>query len=153
MVEFALVLPLLLVISLGLVEFGRALSVGYSMSRLSREGANIAARGTGLDTVLHVVLVNATDIRLDSRGGAIVSRIRLDGSTPVVYQQVMTPGLEGRSRIGAVGTVASGLEKIGLEAGTTHYAVELFYEYQTITPLPRFAERLFPLVLYDRALF
>lgn len=151
--EFALVLPLLLVISLGLIEFGRALSVGYSLSRVSREGANIAARGTALDTVLNVVLSSASDIGLDSRGGAVVSRIRMDGRTPVIYQQVLTPGLEGRSRIGSVGAVATGLDGLGLEAGTTHCAVELFYDYRTITPLPRFAERLFPLALYDRAVF
>jgi hypothetical protein len=151
--EFALVLPLLLLILLGLVEYGRMISVSHSMSRVSREGANIASRGTGLDTVLAVVLKNSADIGLPARGGAIVSRIRVDRSVPVVLQQIAAPGLEGKSRIGDEGTQVDVLVGLGLDEGSTHYTVEMFYDYRTITPLPRIVERLFPVDLYDRAVF
>jgi hypothetical protein len=152
-VELALVMPILLLISLGLVEFGRALSVSHSLSRVGREGANIAARGTGLDTVLTVVLRNASDVELRRRGGVIVSRIEIDDAAPVISRQVVAPGFEGRSRLGSEGAIAKDFVPLGFERGSIHYAVELFYDYQTITPLPRFVTSLFPLELYDRAVF
>ena len=63
MAEFALVLPLLLFLFLGMVEVGNALTVAHTLSKLSREGANIASRGTSLDTVLTVVATSGRDIQ------------------------------------------------------------------------------------------
>jgi len=51
-VEMAIVLPLLLLILLGIIEFGRALNVQVSLTQAAREGARYAAihhSETGLD--------------------------------------------------------------------------------------------------------
>ena len=44
-VEFALVLPLLLITVLGLVDFGRAYSMQISLTQAAREGVRVAALG------------------------------------------------------------------------------------------------------------
>ena len=51
-VELALVLPLLLFLLLGLVEAARAFDVVHELKGIGREGANLASRGTQLDTVV-----------------------------------------------------------------------------------------------------
>lgn len=45
MVEFALVLPILTVLSMGIAEFGQALKVGQLLSQATREGARVAITG------------------------------------------------------------------------------------------------------------
>ncbi|GAA0214417.1 hypothetical protein GCM10010492_10280 [Saccharothrix mutabilis subsp. mutabilis] len=42
-VEFALLLPILLVLVLGLVDFGRALNAQVTLTQAAREGARVAA--------------------------------------------------------------------------------------------------------------
>jgi len=44
-VEFALLLPLLLVIVLGIVDFGRALNAQITLTQAAREGVRLAALG------------------------------------------------------------------------------------------------------------
>lgn len=44
-VEFALLLPLLLLIIFGLVDFGRALNAQITLTQAAREGARVAALG------------------------------------------------------------------------------------------------------------
>jgi Flp pilus assembly protein TadG len=44
-VEFALVLPLLLLVVCGIVDFGRAYSAQVSLTQAAREGARLAALG------------------------------------------------------------------------------------------------------------
>ena len=46
LVEVAIMLPALLLLLLGLIEFGNILVTSLAMTGYSREGANIAARGT-----------------------------------------------------------------------------------------------------------
>ena len=46
LVELALVLPILLILVLGVIDFGRALQFNNVLIAMSREGANLAARTT-----------------------------------------------------------------------------------------------------------
>ncbi len=48
LVEFSLALPIILIILLGMVEFSNAYDRVHGLAGLSREGANIASRGTAL---------------------------------------------------------------------------------------------------------
>ncbi len=47
--EFAVVAPLLLVLICGAIEFGRALNDVQLMADLTRQGSNLASRGTPLN--------------------------------------------------------------------------------------------------------
>jgi hypothetical protein len=66
--EFALVLPLLLIISFGIIEFGRAYNVVVSLQGASREGARALALGNLDPDLLAVdaVVRNATVINIDT---------------------------------------------------------------------------------------
>ena len=153
MAEFAMVLPLLLFLFLGMVEIGNALAVSHTLSKLSREGANIASRGTSLDTVLNVVASSGQNINLARRGGSVVTRLEIGGNGPVILNQVASPGFENRSRLGGVGHSPVSFASYGLERGSTHYVVEIFYRYRPITPFARLFQRALPGPIYERAVF
>jgi hypothetical protein len=148
-----MVLPLILFLLLGMLEIGNALAVSHTLSRLSREGANIASRGTSLDTVLTVMATNGSDIQLGRRGGSVVSKVAVRSDGILVLDQVITPGLEDRSRIGTIGSNPVSFASYGLEAGNTHYVVEIFYHYRPITPFARLFESALPDPIYERAVF
>ena len=151
--EFALVLPLILFLFLGMIELGNALAVSHSLSKLSREGANIASRGTSLDTVLNVVARTGDDIRLSERGGSVVSRVEIRADGPRVLEQVATPGFARLSEMGEVGERPVLLASIDLQPGNTHYVVEVFYYYEPVTPFARLFKTALQEPIYDRAVF
>ena len=153
LVEFTMTLPILLIVVFGLLEVGRLLDVGHSMSGLSREGANIAARGTTLDSVVQITLGNGGTIHLAARGGAIASRIRIQGGFPVVESQVASPGYMGLSRLGLPGDSIGSLATTGLLDGHSYHVMELFLAYQPFTPLRRMVNSVVPDTLYDRSIF
>jgi Flp pilus assembly protein TadG len=49
MVEFAIVLPLLVMLTFGIIEFGRAFNTTISLRAAAREGARAAALANGAD--------------------------------------------------------------------------------------------------------
>jgi hypothetical protein len=148
-----MVLPLMLFLFLGMVEIGNALAISNTLSRLTREGANIASRGTSLDTVVNIVTYNGQDIHLGQRGGAVVSRISVRSDGLKILDQVATSGLTDRSRLGEVGSDPVSFASYGLEPGNTHYVVEIFYHYRPITPFARLFESALPDPIYERAVF
>ena len=153
LVELVLLLPILLLLGFGVVEFARSLDAVHSMSSLSREGANLAARGTSLDSVANVVIANAGDIALDGAGGVIATQLEVVAGRPVIREQAFSVGFTRPSVLGTVGDTAIALDGLGLLEGRRHYVVEIFYRFSTITPL----RGLFGLglrdTLYDRAVF
>ena len=92
--EFALVLPLLLLLLLGTIEFGRILGTYLMMANLSREGARAAAVGES-DAVIEEKIYSAAPL-LDperlyidispspprERGSAVT--VKLDYSVPLI---------------------------------------------------------------------
>jgi Flp pilus assembly protein TadG len=63
MIEFALVLPLLVTIMMGIIEFGRAMTVQTILTNAAREGARNAilagATDTGVQTAVTTYLSNS----------------------------------------------------------------------------------------------
>src|SRR5689334_6984144 len=53
LVEFALISLVLITLLFGLIDFGRAILVRQVMVNLSREGANLASRGTSFPDTLN----------------------------------------------------------------------------------------------------
>jgi hypothetical protein len=152
--EFALALPVILVILLGMVEFSHAYDRVHGLAGLSREGANIAARGSALSEVLTTVVANGETLDMAGNGGAIVSRVVIEGGQPVVLAQVSSLGYDSSSRITAAdSTAADWIAMAGFAEGSTHYAVEVFLTYEPVTPLAGLVEAVVPSVLYERAVF
>lgn len=79
-VEFAVLLPLLLLLVLPLVDIGRAIQVNLVLINLSREGANMAARGSQLNKVSSQAMMNALaattpPLQMQARGMIYISKI------------------------------------------------------------------------------
>lgn len=153
LVELTVVAPLLLLLLFGIVEFGSIFDSQHTMSYLTREGASIASRGTPLDTVLAVTMRNGADIGLSDRGGAVVSRVTVAGSTAEVEEQVASPGYASASRIGSPGDDIESISALNLEDGASVYVVEVFLNRSNLTPIMGFFSGSIPEVLYDRAVF
>ena len=153
LVEMAIVLPILLVVVLGIVEFGSMFGTQHTLTSLGREGANIAARGAPLDTVNALMLENGAGIDLAGHGGSIVSRVVVEDSVPTIAEQVATGDYAGQSRMGNPGQPATGLDQLVGAEGVSFYVVELIYVYDDRTPLARAFGNFVPDVLYSRAIF
>ncbi len=153
LVELTILTPLLLLIVLGIIEFGSLIDSQQAMSYLTREGANIASRGAPLGEVLTVTMDNASELRLDERGGVVVSRVRVRESGPEVEAQVSSPGYAAASRLGGPGDPVGVIAEAGLDEGTSVHVVELFYQRPMITPISGFFDGEIPTVMYDRAVF
>lgn len=69
-VEFALVLPILLLVVFGITEFGRALMTVNVLTAAAREGARIAAVGADSTTVVTRVMdvLNAANVTAVANG-------------------------------------------------------------------------------------
>lgn len=71
--------------------------------RLSREGANLASRGTALESVVQITLANGGSIRLATAGGTVASRVRIQGGMPLLTGQSAPSGYDARRRLGQAG--------------------------------------------------
>jgi hypothetical protein len=153
MVEFALAFPVLIVLVLGLLEFGNALGISHALTGFSREAANNASRGVPLDSVVNVTEAQGSSIALGARGGVIASRVDMEAGGPVVREQVASQGWQGRSRVADVDSLATTLEGIDLTPGNSYWVVELFYDYKPMGPFDRLYNMVAPDVIYRRSLF
>ncbi len=61
-VEFALLLPVLLLIVFGIIDFGRALNAQITLTQAAREGARLAAVGLPADVVVARTQAAATTL-------------------------------------------------------------------------------------------
>lgn len=76
LVEFALVVPVLLTLALGVVDFSRAILFNNMLVNMSREGANLAARTTEKAQFIIDALNNtAAPLDMEAHGMIYVSRV------------------------------------------------------------------------------
>ena len=150
--ELVLTLPILLFVVLGIMEMGNAYSITHAMTGLSREGANLAARGATLAQTAMITTNNGDDIDLDNRGGAIATRVVVQSGTPMIIEQA-TYGSVGASKIGVVGGPATPLTSLALDDDRVLYVVEVYYTYTPLTPLRGVLGPIIPAGFYERAIF
>jgi len=148
-VELALVLPVLLILVLGVVDFARAIQFNNVLVHLTREGANLAARTTEQPAyILRTLMDTATPLEMNTDGMMFISKIegRADGTGRLVAQYRPPSGGKGSLRSELVscsgswsgGTCTpSGTQivslPVNLNPGETIYAVESMYDYTLLT--------------------
>jgi Flp pilus assembly protein TadG len=74
-IEFAMVLPMLLLVVFGITEFGRALMTTNVLTAAAREGARVAAVGgdsTAVNTRINAVLT-AANVKLSPTNGIVIT--------------------------------------------------------------------------------
>ena len=146
-------MPVLLLLLLGVIEAGNGLSIKHKMAVLSREGANIAARGTSLSETMNVVMLGGDEIELSSKGGAVITRIIVIDGDPVIDAQLGINGYEVSSRLGMLDSIAAPLQTLDLVEGQIFHAVEIIFDYEAMTPLGGIFPAGLTDQIYERAFF
>jgi hypothetical protein len=150
--EFALMLPILLTLVIGVVEFSRALQCNNIISNISREGANLASRTlVAPSTIISVLTFTASPLDMKNHGIMYISKIKgVDGGNntivSVIDSQQRSQASEGNTRLasklwvcpswaasscivpGAINSKTVALP-FPLALGSEIYYVELGYEY------------------------
>jgi Flp pilus assembly protein TadG len=149
MIELALVLPVLLVLLLGVVDFGRAIHYSAVIVNMSREGANLAARASGIpkQDIIKALVETAEPLKMKAEGMIYITEItgRADGRGDVQAQWRATTGDTGlRSRTYVCTSFTAGgvcnmptprpIVNLGVNLTTNDrvYAVEVMYDYQVL---------------------
>jgi Flp pilus assembly protein TadG len=156
LIEFALILPLVLILMLATIDFGRLIQTRLILSNVSREGGSIASRQVPVDTTGLAAMLFASAQPLDLEGvkgglgKLIITRITAAqgaGATPTVTTSFRRGSLVVNSKVGTGATLGltSAVYNHLLYKETNKTAdisevtvVEVYYKYKPITPLPKF---------------
>jgi len=154
--EFALIAALMLVLFCVLVDFSRAIHDVQVMAGLSRQGSNLASRGTTLSDSATAVLAGDAPLDLSSNGEVIITSVTNTNRVLAITDQVSKGGVSENSKVGSgVGNTATVPPSTAamLQPGQTIYITEIFYTYQPITPIQNLLKLAMPSTLYQVAYF
>lgn len=182
MVEFALVLPFLMVVVLGVTELGYALLDSHVVTKLTREASNLISRDSSIqDAVTAMVNMSSRPVNFtDGSSKIIFSVVRkvdtvgaANYSKPVLYQRYVYGSYSGTSALATSGSGSfggppdyqasnsdndTGLQVTNLPnaasmpLGGLTYVTEIYTRHLLITPLDRFGITV-PQTLYSIAYF
>lgn len=158
LIELAICVPMLLVLVFGAIDFSQMISDYQLMSGLSRQGCNLASRGTSLADTVSALGAQGASLQIGSNGKIFVTAVADDanGIPRIVDQAVSPTGISVTSKIGsAIGATASMPTTANsvLQAGQTLYIVEVFYSYNPMTPIGGFLKTSLGSTLYEAAYF
>lgn len=156
-IEFAMVLPLMLVLMFGLIDFGRMILTRQVLINVSREAANLTSRGTTMDDAITAVKTSAQPLDIPAHGYVILTEIVRDtnGNATIAAQRA-SGGAPRPSKIGTgVGSGASlpTTEHMVPPAGRSLFVAEVYYESPPITPVGELAGITMSELFYDVAFF
>jgi Flp pilus assembly protein TadG len=166
LVEFIFVAMILMVMLFGLIDFCRALSTWQVMVNISREGSNLAARGSGdttdavISNAIGTVITNAIPLNMMANGQVIITAVENNGGHFVITDQISEGHLTQASKIGTL--ASSNNVTMPYSASTpgtfpqpnqTVFITEVFYSYSAVTPVGKLLGITLPSTLYDAAYF
>jgi Flp pilus assembly protein TadG len=179
LVEFAMVLPLILVVAMGVIEVGYALLDQHGVTKLTREGSNMISRDTSLDDAYTAMESMATRSLDFTKNATVIFSVIKMGATQgtsncgkeILYQR-MTKGTQpatsalsssggsfgaGPDYVAANSDNDTSLQVTNLPAnlvgaGGMIYVTEVFASHPLITPFDRLGIAL-PKTLYSIAYF
>lgn len=138
-VEFAMILPILLVLMFGVVEFGRAILTRQVMINLSRETANLASRGTALPDAVSAAMLSSAPLNLQTNGYVILTEVfRETNGNLRVRRQHAAGGRPGASHVGVGAGNSATLPATPVQIpprGQSLFVAEVYYRSTPITPL------------------
>jgi Flp pilus assembly protein TadG len=156
LVEFAAIAPLLFILLFGIIDFGRAIYDMQLMTGLTRQGSNLASRGTDLPTTVASVIAGDAPLDLNNNGEVIVTSVTNTGGVFKISGQLSQGAVTARSKIGVgVGNTATlpAAAATILQPNQTIYVTEVYYSYQPITPIGNMLKIALPSALYEVAYF
>lgn len=149
LIEFALVLPILFLLVMGIFDYGRAIQANNIVINMSREGGNLAARTPATPAYVMQALADTSEpLEMPANGGIVITQFTAyaddSAQATVVTQSRWTGGRPVTSRLWACGSWSGGecavpatppvvtLPVKMLRKGDAVYAVEVFYRYDPV---------------------
>ena len=156
MLEFAIIASLVIIMVFAIIDFGRALNQMQIMVDLTRQGSNLASRGTSLTDSANAVVAGDAPLNLNTSGEVIITSVTNNASGNVITGQVAAGATSQASLVGTgVGTTAN-LPSAAvqmLQPGQTIYITEVFYNFAPITPIATLINIVMPSTFYQVAYF
>ena len=179
MLEFALVVPLVLVLVLGVIEVSYALLDQHIVAKLSREGSNLISRDTSLsDAATAMRMMSSRPVNFTDGSSKVIFSVVKNVATvgasnygrPVLYARYEYGSMSGSSTLNnSGGTFGSGpdYEAVNsdndtslqitnlpttMSVGGMLYVTEIYTRHPLITPFDRFGISV-PQTLYSIAYF
>lgn len=161
--EFSIIVVILAIMVMGLIDYGRIFVVRQTMVNASREGANLAVRGTTLSNAVSAMVATAPAMLFSNGYGTIIaSTVSRSGSGVVtVTGQVKYGATNYPSRIGnlnASGASVALPSTLLPQTNQTLYTTEVFYPFTPATPVGNLMNffstgHVMPSLLYDVSYF
>jgi hypothetical protein len=155
--ETILLIPLLMVMVLVMVDFGRLVYASQILVDLTRESANLVSRGgTADDAFLAASRSPTAEIDVLGKGGIIVTEVKRKGAndaTPWVVSQSRRGPSGSASRVGKLNGPATVPNVASLETGVTIFAVEIIHPFTPVFKTQKLGINPYPDQLYDVAFF
>jgi Flp pilus assembly protein TadG len=154
--EFAIIAGLIITLVFAIVDFGRAFNQMQVMIELTRQGSNLASRGTPLPDSAQAVVTGDAPLDLNSNGEVIITAVTNNSQGNVITAQVSQGAITNASKVGqGIGSLATipSSAIVMLQPGKTIYITEVFYTYRAITPVAKLVNIVLPSTLYQAAYF
>lgn len=152
--------PLLCLIMFAIIDYSRVLNAEQVLVDLTRQGSNMASRGTTLSAAALALVQGSAPLTLAVAGEVIITSVARVGSVDTIMgQAILSAGsVSTASKIGiGVGNKASVPSVIddifSKNSGQTIYITEVYYPFQQITPLAKMWSLVVPSTLYQVAYF
>jgi Flp pilus assembly protein TadG len=157
-VELAMITPLLLIVFMAIVDFSRALNDEQILVDLTRQGSNMASRGTALPAAANAVVQGSAPLNLAQNGEIIITSVARVNNADKITGQASQGGLSAASKIGTgVGssaTVPAAVDDIFKNnSGQTVFITEVYYSFKSVTPIGNFMKIVLPSKFYEVAYF
>ena len=92
LVEFALILPLLLLVTLGIIEFGRLLVIFTSTSSAARQAARYGSVGEAYRSTIVPFYLDCAGMRRAAQSASVLTLLAGTGNIQITYQHPQAPG-------------------------------------------------------------
>jgi hypothetical protein len=154
--ELALILPILLVLVFGIIDFGKLIQARLIVTNVSREGGSLASRAVNSgNDLLSMLQSSGTPLDLNGLGKIYISRIRAGISLGSPNPYIDPNSSWSAGSLGVSSQIQTNVTNLGLSAALYNHlkfegppqntsdisevwVVEVYYKYKPITPLPNF---------------